>query len=54
MGTKRDALVMVLDVWLRKDPRASWEKLADAVEKCGHKTTAENIRKRERISSTGM
>ena len=54
VGTKRDALMMVLDVWLRKDPGASWEKLADAVEKCGYTTTAKNIRKKGNISSTGI
>ena len=53
VGTSRDALMMVLRVWLTMDPAASWEKLADAVERCD-KTTAENIRETWKKSSIGM
>ena len=34
MGTTRDDVTYI--VWLRKDQGASWEKLADAVERCGY------------------
>ena len=54
VGTASDALMMVIDVWLKKDPGASWKKLADAVEKCGYTATAKNIREKEIAPPTGM
>ena len=47
VGTTRDALMMVLRAWLTMDPDASWEKLGDAVKRCGYPSIAENIRKKE-------
>ena len=36
----------LFDLWMKSNPKASWELIAAALEKCGEKALAEDVRKR--------
>ena len=46
MGNVEGLMMDVLIYWLETDPEKSWTKLAEAVEDCGYRILAEEIRQK--------
>lgn len=49
-----NSLLNILNFWFDNNPEATWEQLATALEECGYKRIAENIRKANSYQRKGI